>query len=225
MIYGTVRALGMQRLQVKGDVNSFSLELNGQLKALPEEDELICFVPEPDIHQALMKMVKNCSLARDEDELNEKFASYIQCLYQDRYALFMMTPSESAFGRGPSQTVEIFKSGRDDLPRVGWVSDDRYHETTVMAAFDRSGPLASFQKAEELALRDLAAGICVRCRDMEQRASAGDGQFMSELAERSAGESFDLELCGVQVVRRAVDVDKRICFVAVRIPKSGIHMR
>jgi|GEM_PF-2288413 len=225
MIYGTVRALGMQRMHIKGDVKSFSLDLNGHPSELPEQDGLIYFVPEADIHRALMKIVKNGSAARDEDELNEKMASYIQYLHQGRYALFSLIPSAEALGRGSSHTMEIFKSGRDDLPAIGWVSTDRFHETTVAGRYDPASPIESFQRAEELAIRDLAAGLQVKLQSLERVENLETNLYAATLVESAIKTTFDLELRGVHVVRRAVDVEKGICLVAVRVPRSGIHIR
>ena len=225
MIYGTVRALGMQRMHIEGDVKSYALTVDDRLSEVPEEDAVIYFVPERDIHRALMGIVKTCSEAKNEGELNQKIASYIQCLYEDRYALFTLSPSSEAFGRGASQTLEVFKVGRTDLPVIGWVTTDQFHETTVAAEYNPAYPLESFQQAEELAIRDLAGGVQVKFRSMEQVESVRTNRHHSKMVESAVKESFDLELRGVQVVRRAVDVEQGICLVAVRVPKAGIIVR
>jgi hypothetical protein len=225
MIYGTVRALGMRRMHIEGNVKSYSLVLDGRASELPEEDELIYFVSESNIHRALMKIVRDCSEAKDEEALNRKMASYLQCLYRDRYALFTLTPSDVPFDDGVSQTVEIFKLGRDDLPTIGWVTNKQFQETTVAAKYNPTRPLESFQRAEELAIRDLASGLQLRLQSLDQLEKLETKCSRSKLLESAVKESFDLELRGVQVVRRAVDLERGICLVAVRVPMGGILVR
>jgi len=226
MIYGTVRALGMQRMWVNGDLKSYKLAVNGNISKLPEEDTLIYFVPEKDIHRALLRIVKDCSEAKDEEELNKKMARYIQCLYKDEYALFTLTPSDRAFKGGMTGSVEIFKKGRDDLPRIGWVTTKEFYETTVSAVFNPKHALESFQKAEELAIRDLVEGVKVKVQVLESvKHREGADLVGSKMFESAVKETLNLELRGVEVIRRAVDVEKNICLVAVRVPKSGIIVR
>jgi len=225
MIYGTVRVLGMQRMRIEGDVKSYALVLNGQSSALPEEDELIYFVPEADIHRALMAIVQDCSSAKNEDELNQRFARYVQRLYKERYALFSLSPSDEPLGGGSSQTVEIFKSNREDLPVIGWGANEHFYETTVAGTYNSDYPLESFIRAEELGVRDLVEGIRVKLQSVERVENVQTNSFNSHLAESAVKESLNLELRGVEVIRRAVDVDQGICLVTVRVPKDGVVIR
>ncbi|VGO11945.1 hypothetical protein PDESU_00493 [Pontiella desulfatans] len=225
MIYGTVRALGMQRMLVQGEVKSFALDVDGRSSELPEEDALVYFVPDKDIHATLMRIVRACSKAKNEDELNEIIFSHLQCLWLDRYALFTLSPAEDAFGRGTSRTVELFEPGRDDLPTIGWRESEKEIETTVAGKYDPEFPLRSFHLAEELAVRDLAEGIQVEVRSLQRSEEVEAHGYGWTLTESAVKESFNLELRGVQVVRRAVDLDDGICLVAVKVPKSGIHRR
>lgn len=186
MLYGVVRSVSTQHIRLPIDLDS--------------QDELLRGVPPKAVHEALQRIMNDCAKASNSEELDARFARYIQCFYDEECILFRMPPTDEAFGRGASQTVELFNAGRTNLPTCGIIETTSYIDATAQGSYSNQTPIQSFRKTELAALQTLLASV-------RQKNGTNAPPY--------------LEIHGLYTVRRAVQINSTTSsIVTVRAKKS-----
>jgi hypothetical protein len=116
--------------------------------------------------------------------------------------------------------------GLDESFKVGWAESTSDYIVTLAGDFRYNDLVGSFRKVEEDAIYELCKTLIVDLqtliKDAELWIKMGGFEAQKGFSEEISKEEISVNLYGVRVLRRVVDVDNAACIVVVKVPKSGV---
>lgn len=231
VVYGVVRSLGAQEFLANGTLKTFSV-VDSRGESSVVVDDVYYDVPSNTIRAALGAISEACMDAETELDRHNVVGANVSRRFGG-ILLFTLSPAggsrsnlllTSGVSRDP---MEAFGSDHPEaMPVIGWRETASHYITTMPGAYIYGNPVLAFRRTEEEAIRDLAKGLLLKFSHMRKSVvDSTTGIVDDEIKEEVYREEITLRMRGVRVMRRVVDVDRRLCLVEVSVPRSGVALK